>query len=168
MVFDDWFSTIATNVDDMPDFHADEWSNIFGTSTYDLETSKESEEVVKQPTMETEHEIENDEMDEEDLVRRIREHNPLIQPTRSKPERTYSQATVESIRNPITQNSSRQQLPQKRQSPSQSFKSPTEPATPEYYHAPPSFEPHSIQPVRKLTPQRPTVGPTTSVRKKLK
>ena len=106
VVFDDWFSTIATNVDDMPDFHANEWSNMFGTSTYDLETSEQSEEVVKQPTMETRHEIENDEMDEEDLVRRIREHNPLIQPTRSKPERTYSQATVESIRNPITQTSS--------------------------------------------------------------
>ena len=86
VVFDDWFSTIATNVDDMPDFHADEWSNMFGTSTYDLETSEPSEEVVKQPTMETRHEIENDEMDEEDLVRRIREHNPLIRHGRSPRE----------------------------------------------------------------------------------
>ena len=30
VVFEDWFSTVATNVDDMPNFHADEWSKMFG------------------------------------------------------------------------------------------------------------------------------------------
>ena len=34
VVFDNWFSTIATKVDDLPDFHSDEWSRMFGDSTF--------------------------------------------------------------------------------------------------------------------------------------
>ena len=29
LVFDDWFTAVATNIDDMPDFHSDEWSKMF-------------------------------------------------------------------------------------------------------------------------------------------
>ena len=31
-VFDDWFSTMAADRSDLPDFNADEWSKMFGTS----------------------------------------------------------------------------------------------------------------------------------------
>ena len=34
VVFDDWFATIATQEEDLPDFNEDEWSRMFGTSTY--------------------------------------------------------------------------------------------------------------------------------------
>ena len=34
VVFDDWFSTMAEDGSDLPDFDADEWSKMFGTSTH--------------------------------------------------------------------------------------------------------------------------------------
>ena len=49
VVFDDWFSTVATNVDDMPDFHAEEWSDMFGTSVYEMDDNEELHEVVTRP-----------------------------------------------------------------------------------------------------------------------
>ena len=35
IVFDNWFSTVAMNVEDMPDFHANKWSKMSGTSAFD-------------------------------------------------------------------------------------------------------------------------------------
>ena len=35
VVFDDWFSTIATSIDNLPDFNSPAWSNLFGDSTYE-------------------------------------------------------------------------------------------------------------------------------------
>ena len=34
VVIDNWFATVATSVDDLPDFNADEWSKTFGAHTY--------------------------------------------------------------------------------------------------------------------------------------
>jgi hypothetical protein len=34
VVFDDWFSTIASSVDNLPDFNSDEWVHMFGESTF--------------------------------------------------------------------------------------------------------------------------------------
>ena len=34
VVFDDWFPTVTTSVDDLPDFNAAAWSNVFGDSEY--------------------------------------------------------------------------------------------------------------------------------------
>ena len=34
IVIDDWFATVATSVDDLPDFNADKWSKTFGAHTY--------------------------------------------------------------------------------------------------------------------------------------
>ena len=34
VVFDDWFATVATNVDALPDFESDEWKRMFGDSIY--------------------------------------------------------------------------------------------------------------------------------------
>ena len=33
-VFDDWFATVATNVDALPDFKATRWARLFGDSRY--------------------------------------------------------------------------------------------------------------------------------------
>ena len=34
IVFDDWFTTVATNPEDLPDFGSAEWEKLFGDSTY--------------------------------------------------------------------------------------------------------------------------------------
>ena len=34
VVFDDWFTTVTTSVDDLPDFNSTAWSKIFGDSEY--------------------------------------------------------------------------------------------------------------------------------------
>ena len=36
LVFDDWFTTITNSLEDLPDFNSEEWSKLFGTSTYHL------------------------------------------------------------------------------------------------------------------------------------
>ena len=42
LVFDDWFTTISNSPEDLPDFNSEEWSRIFGTSTYHLPTEDDS------------------------------------------------------------------------------------------------------------------------------
>ena len=34
VVIDDWFATVATSVDELPDFKTDEWSKTFGAHIY--------------------------------------------------------------------------------------------------------------------------------------
>jgi hypothetical protein len=42
LVFDDWFTIISNSPEDLPDFNSEEWSRIFGTSTYHLPTEDDS------------------------------------------------------------------------------------------------------------------------------
>ena len=49
VVFDDWFSTIATSVEDVPDFTSAEWDKLFGESRYQY-TEDETEENMESPT----------------------------------------------------------------------------------------------------------------------
>ena len=35
VVFDDWFTTVATSVDDLPDFDSPEWSSMCGASQFE-------------------------------------------------------------------------------------------------------------------------------------
>ncbi len=37
VVFDDWFATVPSSVDDLPDFHTPEWRGMFGDTTYHLD-----------------------------------------------------------------------------------------------------------------------------------
>ena len=42
VVFDKWFTAaVTTLVDDSPDFHADEWSKMFGTETHCINDDKD-------------------------------------------------------------------------------------------------------------------------------
>ena len=34
IVFDDWFATVTSNIEDLPDFNSEEWSKMFGDSTF--------------------------------------------------------------------------------------------------------------------------------------
>ena len=149
VVFDNWFSTVATNVDDMPDFHAEEWANMFRTSIYDGDDDEELHEVVKQPAIRNDREIEDDGMEEEELLRQpMLQPNPLIQPNQTTPDRTYSQVTTTNYRTPDRE-STRQLSPQKRPSPTQSEES----TEIKHMYTPPTPNPPSIQPMNKLTPR---------------
>ena len=50
LVFDDWFTTVTNNVNDMPEFHTDKWSKMFGTSTHNSEPDDEVKEPLQQPS----------------------------------------------------------------------------------------------------------------------
>ena len=43
-MFDDWFSTIAIEEDNLPDFHSEEWSKMFGIHTYTIPNEDEDAE----------------------------------------------------------------------------------------------------------------------------
>ena len=50
VVFDDWFATIATSVDDLPNLYSDEWYKLFGDSTFQYvldETEQVDEDDVR-------------------------------------------------------------------------------------------------------------------------
>ena len=68
LVFDDWFTTVTTNVDDMPNFHADEWSKMFGTGAHNSEPDDEVQETPQQPVQPIAREIEDDSIDEEEVL----------------------------------------------------------------------------------------------------
>ena len=50
VAFNDWFSTVATNADDMLDSHVEEWADMLGTSACEAKDDEESHKVVTQPT----------------------------------------------------------------------------------------------------------------------
>ena len=100
VVFDDWFSAVATNVEEMPDFNADEWSKTFGTSAFDSQPGDEETEPDLRPVQPTSWDIEDDTLNEEVALRqRMLASDPMIQPNQptTPPTRTYSQATSEHV-----------------------------------------------------------------------
>ena len=68
VVFDNWVSTVTTNVEDMSDYHADKWSKMFGTSTCNSEPDNEVKEPLQQPVQPITREIEDDSIDEEEAL----------------------------------------------------------------------------------------------------
>ena len=44
VIFDDWFSTITIEEEDLPDFHSEEWSKMFGLHTYAIPDEDEDAE----------------------------------------------------------------------------------------------------------------------------
>ena len=55
IVFDDWFATVATSIDNLPDFNSPEWSTMFGESIYqypvddDLDDNETDSELTSDP-----------------------------------------------------------------------------------------------------------------------
>jgi hypothetical protein len=43
VVFDDWFATVATNVDALPDFNTTRWARLFGDSRYQFPFNKDDD-----------------------------------------------------------------------------------------------------------------------------
>ena len=53
VVFDDWFATVATSVDDLPDFNSPEWSSVHGASQFEYpfeDIDDEDAEFGQQPS----------------------------------------------------------------------------------------------------------------------
>ena len=44
VVYDDWFATVTTCEEDLPDFNSKEWHNLFGESVYQYTIPYETEE----------------------------------------------------------------------------------------------------------------------------
>ena len=100
MVFDDWFSTVATNVDNMPEFHADEWSKMFGTGTFDTKSDDKIKESAKKPMQLVRWDIEDNTIDKKEaLWHQMLRPNLLTEPNRlmTKPSKTHSQAMSEQV-----------------------------------------------------------------------
>ena len=66
--FNDWFSTVATNVEDMPNFCADEWSKMSGTSTFNSQPGNKVTESDQQPMQPTGWNIKDDSIGEEEAL----------------------------------------------------------------------------------------------------
>ena len=49
VVFDDWFLMVNTQTNDLPNFNADEWANMFGTSTYCIPVQFDSKNLIQLP-----------------------------------------------------------------------------------------------------------------------
>ena len=86
VVFDDWFSTITADPNELPDFNADEWSKMFGTSTYCIPNDKEPEAFEPIYSIHTKQES-DDPMFDKHIEQDIDISNPLTQP-----HQTYSEA----------------------------------------------------------------------------
>jgi GAG-pre-integrase domain len=48
VVFDDWFTTVATTIENLPDFNSPEWAKVFGESTYQypFDEDEENETII--------------------------------------------------------------------------------------------------------------------------
>lgn len=68
VVFDNWSSTIATNVEEMPDFHTDEWSKMFGTGAFNTQPDNEITEPDQQPVQPTGWDIEDNSINKEEAL----------------------------------------------------------------------------------------------------
>ena len=66
VVFDNWVSTVTTNVEDMSDYHADKWSKMFGTSTFNSQPHDKIEEADQRPTQPTRWDIEDNTINKEE------------------------------------------------------------------------------------------------------
>ena len=86
VVFDDWFSTVTSQPDNLPDFNADEWAKMFGTSTYYIPTLDDHEDFDTQESVRMKQEL-DDPMFDEFINQDIALSNPLTQP-----HKTYSKA----------------------------------------------------------------------------
>ena len=49
VTFDNWFTTVGSRVEDLPNFNEEEWSNMFGTTTSHFVEEPISEEPIENP-----------------------------------------------------------------------------------------------------------------------
>ena len=54
VVFDDWFTTLTTSVDDLPDFNSSAWSKMYGDSEYQFIRDVDDTQVDSEDSMTSE------------------------------------------------------------------------------------------------------------------
>ena len=79
-VCDDWFSTVTADGDDLPDFNADKWSKMFGTSTHCTPSDKDHIEEFDNGIPKHEQRKNNDDFEEEVLPQDMQMEESLLEP----------------------------------------------------------------------------------------
>ena len=102
VVIDDWFATVATSVDDLPDFNADEWSRIFGAHTYHF--PQEPGEEIEDDSLEQKPVIVKEEHTQIEEVPSHTPHQTITQGNSwiNAPQLPHSNHNVSTISNPTT------------------------------------------------------------------
>jgi len=89
VVFDDWFSTMAEDGLDLPDFNADKWSKMFGTSTYCIPCDEDYVEEFDNSDTQSKRCKNEMDIEEDDIMpQEMQGINPLLQPTQTFSEKT--------------------------------------------------------------------------------
>ena len=100
-MFDERFSAVATNVEDMLGFHADNWSKMFGTSTLDTQPENKMKESTQKPTQLVKWDIKDSTIEKEKALQQpMLKPNPLTEPNclMTRPVETNSQAASEQVK----------------------------------------------------------------------
>ena len=101
VVIDDWFATVSTSVDDLPDFNADEWSRIFGAHTYHF--PQEPGEEIEDDSLEQKPSIVKEEHTQIEEVPSYAPHPTVTQGNSwiNAPQLPHSNQNVSTISNPL-------------------------------------------------------------------
>jgi len=59
VVFDDWFATVNTTVDDLPDFNSPDWTNLFGESEFQYILDDEDMSALRELSEDLENSIDS-------------------------------------------------------------------------------------------------------------
>jgi hypothetical protein len=150
VVFDDWFTTVSSKSDELPDFTSEEWSQLFTDNTYHFP-----------------HDNPSDELEEEDLGINIyrQAQQQAIATSVAAPQQSTTTSSSTTT-NPIVTTSNAQ-------TPATPSMAPVVASTPQVTptsvtpvnSAPttPIYQPsHHVQNVQVMTPYRPTPTPTTN------
>jgi hypothetical protein len=63
VVFDDWFATVNTVIDDLPDFNSPDWTNLFGESEFQYVLDDEDMSALRELSEDLENSIDSDNVD---------------------------------------------------------------------------------------------------------
>ena len=81
VTFNDWFSTTAANGTDLPDFDANEWSKMFGTSTHCTPFDKDCVEDFDGGIPKHKQRKNNNNLQEEVIPQDMQAEDSLLEPT---------------------------------------------------------------------------------------
>ena len=60
VVFDDWFATVTSNIDGLPDFNSNEWRKLFGDLTYQYMLDDDDVNALDQLSSDLENKIDTE------------------------------------------------------------------------------------------------------------
>ena len=98
VIFDDWFSTMTIEEDNLPDFHSEEWAKTFGTHAYAIPNEDEDAKDFK-PVRKLQWKERSTDEDQHRHINRVRNVQEVLnQPhQRYQPERQNKRAQAEQL-----------------------------------------------------------------------